>query len=45
MPCGKAVESRTYIVGECEVYKEEGSVLEEIGKIDECGMEKFGTVR
>ena len=21
-PCGKAVESRTHIVGECEVYKE-----------------------
>ena len=30
-PCGKAVESRAHVVGECEIYKE----------IDECGMEKF----
>ena len=42
-PCGKAVESRTHIVGECEIYKEERDVLEEMRKIDECGMEKFGT--
>ena len=25
-PCGKAVESRTHIVGECEIYKEERDV-------------------
>ena len=28
-PCGKAIESRTHIVGECEMYKEERDVLEE----------------
>ena len=28
-PCGKAVESRTHIVGECEIYKEERDVSEE----------------
>ena len=39
-PCGKAVESRTHIVGECEIYKEERDVLEEMRKIDECGMKK-----
>ena len=27
-PCGKAVESRTHIVGECEIYKKERDVLE-----------------
>ena len=25
-PCGKAVDSRTYIVGECEMYNEERDV-------------------
>ena len=40
-PCGKAVESRTHIVGECEIYKEEPDVLE-MRKMDECDMEKFG---
>ena len=43
-PFGKAVESRTHIVGECEIYKEERDVLEEVRKIDECDMEKFGTL-
>ena len=43
-PCGKAVESRTHIVGDCEMYKEEWDVLEEMRKIDECSMEKFGTL-
>ena len=43
-PSGKAVESSTHIVGECETYKEERHVLEEMRKIDECGMEKFGTL-
>ena len=41
-PGGKAVESRTHTVGECEIYKEERDVLE-MRKMDECGMEKFGT--
>ena len=43
-PCGKAVESRTHIVGECEMYKEEPDVLEEMRKMDECDMEKFGAL-
>ena len=43
---GKAKESRTHIVGECEIYKEERDVLliGEMRKIDECGMEKLGTL-
>ena len=32
-PCGKAVESRTHIVGECAKYQEERDVLE-MRKID-----------
>ena len=43
-PCGKAVESRTHTVGECEIYKEERGVFEEMRKLDECGMEKFGAL-
>ena len=44
-PCGKAVESRTHIVGECEIYKEERDVLEKsMRKIDERSVEKFGTL-
>ena len=31
-PCGKAQETRTHFVGECEMYKEERDVL---GEIDE----------
>ena len=31
-------------MGECEIYKEERDVLEEMRKIDEGGMEKFGTL-
>ena len=42
--CGKAAESRTHIVGECEPYNEERDVLQEMRKMDECGMEKFGTL-
>ena len=39
------VESRTHIVGECEVRKEERDVLEEeMGEIDECDMEEFDTL-
>ena len=29
---------------ECERYKEEQDVLEEMRKIDECDMKKFGTL-
>ena len=42
-PCGATVESRTRIVGECEIYKEERDALEEeMRKLDECDMEEFG---
>ena len=44
-PCGKAVESRTHIVGGCEIYMEDRDVLEEMRTMDECNMEKFGTLR
>ena len=34
-PCGKAVESRTHVVGECETCKEERDILLiEMRKID-----------
>ena len=42
-PCGKAQETRTHFVGECEMYKEERDVLE-MKKMGECDMEKFGTL-
>ena len=32
------------IVGECEVYKEERNVLEDMREIDECDMEEFDTL-
>ena len=39
---GKKKGSRTHIVGECEICKEERDVLEdEMKKIGECDMEKF----
>ena len=45
-PCGKAIESRTHIVGECEMHKEERHVLEdEIREIHECDMEGFGALK
>ena len=32
-------------MGECQLYKEERDVLQDgMRKIDECGMEKFGTL-
>ena len=31
-------------MGECDIYKEERDVLDEMSKIDECGMEKFSTL-
>ena len=31
-------------MGECEIYNVVRNVLEEMRKIDECGMEKFGTL-
>ena len=35
-----SVESRTHIVGECGMYKEERDVLEAMMKTDECGNGK-----
>ena len=44
-PCRITIESRTHIVGECEIYKEERDALEEeIRKIDACDVEKFGRI-
>ena len=43
-PCGTTIESRTRIVRECEIYKEERDALEEMRKLDECYMEEFGTL-
>ena len=44
-PCGKAIDSRTHIVGECEMYKEERDVLEkEMRDSGECDTEEFGTL-
>ena len=41
-PCGKARESRTHVVAECELYKEEWDVLEgEIREVTEGGMKSF----
>ena len=45
-PFGKAIESiesRSHILGECEMYKEERDVLQELRKIDEYDMGMLGT--
>ena len=40
-PCGTAIESRTHIIGECEIYKEDRDVfVEEMRKLDERDMEE-----
>ena len=31
-PCGRATESGTHVVGECEIFKEDWGVLEELNK-------------
>ena len=41
-PCGTTIESRTHIIGKCEIYKEERDVLKEMRKFDVCDMEEFG---
>ena len=41
-PCGATIESRTLIIGECEIDKEERDALEEMRKLDECDLEEFG---
>ena len=41
-PCGKAIEIRTHIVAECELYQEERDVLEgEMRDLDRSGMKPF----
>ena len=41
-PCGQAIESRTHIVAECEVYQEERDVLEgEMRDLNKSGMKSF----
>ena len=40
-PCGTTLESRSHIVGECEIDKEERGALEEMSKFDGCDMEEF----
>ena len=42
-PCGEPVESRSCIVGDCEIYKEERDKLD-MREIDERGMGKVGTL-
>ena len=42
-PCGTAKETRTHIVRECEAYKEERDVLEEMRQRDKCEAEKYST--
>ena len=39
--CGTTIESRTYTIGGCEVYKEERDASE-MRKLDVCDMEEFG---
>ena len=39
-PCGTTIESKTHIVKDCEIYKEERDVLEMM-KLDVCGMGEF----
>ena len=42
-PCSTTIKSRTHIIGECEIYKEErDALLEEMRKLDVCDMEEFG---
>ena len=40
-PCGTTIESRTHIVEQCEIYKEERDALEEMRKLDVCDMGEF----
>ena len=40
----KEQSSRTNRVEKREIYKEERDMLEEMRQIDECEMEKFGTL-
>ena len=45
-PCGTTIESRTDIVGKCEIYKERRDALEEeMRKLDVFDMEEFGRLK
>ena len=37
--CGATIESRTHILVECEIYKEERDALKETRNLDVCDME------
>ena len=41
-PCGTALDSRTRIEGERELYEDERDAVEEIRKFDVCDVEEFG---
>ena len=41
-PCGATIETRTHIVGECAIYKEERDASEDMSEIDVFDMEEFG---
>ena len=44
-PCSKAIESRTHLIGECDMYKEERDALNEaMREMDEFDMEEFDTL-
>ena len=44
-PRGRAIESRIHIVAECELYQEEGDVLEgEMRDLNKSGMKSFDAV-
>ena len=38
-PCGTTIESRSHIVGECEIHKEERDALEGMRKLDVCDVD------
>ena len=40
-PCGTTTESRTHLIGECEIYKEERDALKEMRSLDVCDIEEF----
>ena len=40
-PCRTTIESRTHIVGGCEIYEEERDALD-LRKLDVCNVKEFG---
>ena len=44
-PCGTTIESRSHIVGDCNIHEEETVCVrggDEMRKLDVCDMEAFG---